>query len=161
MEYFKNKTLTLYIWLAIFTWPLLHYIISPANQAILTFIAFTSDSVVHLNKNRIMVYSEYKIVNTNPNHVISARVHCWLILVILCRLGNLWSTWVLVMTLHKFSPLITLEPKIHIVLIYICIVLNILFHGIYRRCYKKWIIQYEPVSTYDAELPFSTGKGDD
>ena len=160
MEYFKHKTLSIYIWLAIFLWPLLHYTVSPANQAILTFIAFMCDFVVTLNKNRLMVYAEYKLIK----HValITLRAHCWLLFIIFCRICQLMSTWLFIMCIHKFSPLIgTLDTKMTIILIYICIVLDIMLNGIYIRCYKKWIISYDVVSTYDTELPLSAAKADD
>ena len=67
MDYIKRKTLSIYLWCAIFIWPLIHYTISPANQAILTFIAFMCDFVVTLNKNRLMVYSEYKLIKSIKN----------------------------------------------------------------------------------------------
>ena len=159
MDYIKRKTLSIYLWCAIFIWPLIHYTISPANQAILTFIAFMCDFVVTLNKNRLMVYSEYKLIKSIKN--ISLSAHSWLLFIIFCKICQLVSTWLFIICIHQFSPLNgSLETKMTIIIIYICIVLDILLNGIYSRCYKKWIISYDAVSTYDTELPFNGGKSD-
>ena len=115
------------------------------------------DFVVTLNKNRIMVYSEYRLIKSIQN--ISLGAHGWLLFIIFCRICQLVSTWLFVMCVHKFSPIDgSMEPKRTIVVAYICIVLDIFFNGVYSRCYKKWIITYDTVSTYDTELPLSAAK---
>ena len=62
MDYFKHKTLSTFIWIAVFAWPFLHQTLSAPNHAILSFILYMADFVTFFNKNRMMVYSEYKLV---------------------------------------------------------------------------------------------------
>ena len=92
MEYFKHKTLSIYIWLMIAVWPLMYIFLSPVNNAIITFIAFMADFVVHVNKLRKMVYSEYKLIKgTQAN---SIGVHIWLLFVILSFQHGLYDKWI-------------------------------------------------------------------
>jgi len=150
MEYFKHKTLSIYIWLMIATWPLLYTLLTPVNNAIITFIAYMADLVVHVNKTRKMVYSEYSLVKgTKPN---TFMVHMWLIFVIILKLITMTCAWTGLIGMHVYSPLYGWNNKNRVVMIYISFAIEILCNGIYNRCYKKWMISYNVISTDDAEV---------
>ena len=150
MEYFKHKTLSIYIWLMIAAWPLMYILLSPVNNAIITFIAFMADFVVHVNKLRKMVYSEYKLIK--GTQVTSVAVHIWLLFVISIKLVTMTCAWTALVGMHVYSPLYGWTNKNRVIMIYISFVLEIFCNGLYHRCYKKWIISYNVVSTDDAEI---------
>ena len=160
MEYVKHKTLSIYIWICIFIWPCIHGLLSPSNNAILTLIIMTGDIVVTLNKNRKSVYSEYYLVK--GKEVDSIRGHTWLIFIICSRVLQKVCAWVALICIHNYSPIYGGVYILNrILLFYICLILDILTDGIYKRCYKKWIVSDEPISTNDAELPTFSRKQSD
>ena len=115
MEYFKHKTLSIYIWLMIGSWPLMYIFLSPVNNAIITFIAFMADFVVHVNKLRKMVYSEYKLIKgTQAN---SIGVHVWLLFVIFIKLITMTCAWTALVGMHVYSPLYGWTNKNRVIMI--------------------------------------------
>lgn len=160
MEYFKHKTLSIYLWLAIFVWPVIHYILSPSNHIIFSMLLFTADMVIILNKNRKMIYAEYELVKgTSPNSFAS---HAWLIFIIFIRVIQQFSAWVVLSCIHIYSPiLLPASARERMTIFYFFVVLDIFTEGIYHRCYKKWIISYQPISTNDTELPTFSRKTSD
>ncbi len=161
MDYLKHKTLSTFIWIAVFVWPLLHQFLSVPNHAILSFILFMADFVTFFNKNRIMVYSEYKLVKgKDPD---SLWTHVWLISILGCRIIGQTSAWTTISAIHIFSPLYGLTLHGRFCLLYTSMLLDILADGIYRRCYKKWVVHYEAIPlTNDTEILPTTGrKGSD
>lgn len=150
MDYFKHKTLTVYMWLAIFIWPFLHNTISPSNNAILTFIILMADFVVCLNRNRKMIYAEYKLVKGKDADTLKA--HSWLIFIIVSRLLQIICGWVALICLHHYSPIYDFDRRNRVIYFYIALTADLITNGIYHRCYKKWIITYTPISTNDTEL---------
>ena len=150
MEYFKHKTLSIYIWSAIFIWPFLHNTISPSNNAILTFIIMMADLVVSLNKNRKMIYAEYKLIKGKDADTL--KVHAWLIFIISSKIMQVVCSWAALICLHHYSPIYDFDRRNRVIYFYIALISDTIGHGIYHRCYKKWIITYSPVSTNDTEL---------
>lgn len=160
MEYLKHKTLSIYLWISVFLWPVLHILLSVSNHAIISFIIFMADMVIILNKNRRMVYSEYYLVK--GTHPADFKSHVWLIFIIFIRLLQQFGAWISLACIHIYSPIIYFpSASSRIAVFYFFIVLDIMTEGIYRRCYKKWIVQYQPISTNDTELPTFAGKRGD
>jgi|APSaa5957512493_1039668.scaffolds.fasta_scaffold02154_9 hypothetical protein len=151
MEYLKHKTLSTFIWVAFFAWPFLHQTLSVPNHAILSFILYMADFVTFLNKNRKMVYSEYKLIKgADPQFL---KTHLWLISILICRVIGQTTAWTAISAIHIFSPLYGFTLHGRLILLYTSMLFDILADGIYRRCYKKWVVHYDPVPlTNDTEI---------
>ena len=157
MDYFKHKTLSTFIWIAVFAWPFLHQTLSAPNHAILSFILYMADFVTFFNKNRVMVYSEYKLVKgSEPS---SLKTHLWLISIIVCRIVGQTSAWTSMSAIHIFSPLYGFTLHGRVIVLYTSVLLDILADGIYRRSYKRWVVHYDTIPlTNDTDILPTAGR---
>ena len=157
MDYLKHKTLSMFIWVAVFAWPLLHQFLSVPNHAILSFILYMADFVTFFNKNRMMVYSEYKLVKGHDPS--SLMTHLWLISILVCRIIGQTTAWASMSAIHIFSPLYGFTLHGRAIVLYTSVLLDILADGIYRRCYKKWVVHYDALPlTNDTEILPAAGR---
>jgi len=147
------KKIPFFISLIILIWPILFTYMSPANNSIVTFIFYMADSVTIINTNRKMVYSEYVLIKgIYPS---TFKQHVWLISIVILRFIQMNCYWMLIMSIHIYSPLFSFRITHRLVIIYTSIVIYITFEAIYQRFYKKWIISYNVISTNDTELPLT------
>lgn len=147
------KKIPFFLSIIILIWPCIFVYTSPANNSIITFILYMSDIVTITNKNRKMVYNEYKLIKgTEPTTI---KHHLWLISIIILKIVQTNCYWVLIMSIHIYSPIFNTKITRRLFMIYTSIILYILLEGIYQRIYKKWVITYNVVSTNDTELPLT------
>ena len=131
-------------------WPILYICLTPVNNAIITFIAYMADLVVHVNKLRKMVYSEYHLIKGIEAK--SITVHIWLLFVIFLKILTMTCAWTALIGMHVYSPLYGWSNHSRVIMIYASFAIEMMSNAIYHRCYKKWIISYNVVSTDDAEI---------
>lgn len=147
------KKIPFFLSIIILIWPCIFIYMSPANNYIITFILYMSDIVTITNRNRKMVYSEYKLIK--GKEPITITHHIWLISIILLKIVQTNCYWTLIMSIHIYSPIFSTKITQRLFMIYTSIILYILLEGIYQRIYKKWVTLYNVVSTNDTELPLA------
>ena len=112
---------------------------------------------IELNKNRKMVYSEYKLVKGHDPKTL--LTHLWLIFILGCRITGQTTAWTTMASIHIFSPLYGFTLHGRLLMLYTSVLLDILADGIYRRCYKKWVVQYDSMPlTNDTEVLPGAGR---
>ena len=133
-----------YKYCIIFLWPILSFG-NVATNIILTFILFMADMVTEFNKNRRMVYSEYNLVR--GHYPKNTRANLWLAGVILTKSVQHICLWLILTSVHIFSPWYHIDLHIRAYALYSSLVLYFISRGVYERSYKKWVVQYSAVST--------------
>ena len=86
--------------------------------------------------NRKMVYSEYVLIKgISPS---TFKQHVWLITIVILRFIQMNCYWMLIMSIHIYSPLFSFKITHRLVIIYTSIIIYITLEAIYQRFYKKY-----------------------
>ena len=123
--------------------PILHYLLSAANVAMIIFTFFIIDFVSLWYKKNKEYKDEYKLV-TNRDIQTTAE-YLWHFGILFSELTMRISDWFIMIYIHKYSPVIIHSLKIF----YISMIDYVIFSA-FKYFYKQRLLKlYKPVSSND------------
>jgi len=129
------KKIPFFLSVLILILPTLFTYFSPANNFIITFMFYMGDTVTSFNSVRIMVYSEYFLLKGSQPKSIQHNI--WLISVIGMKIVQMNCYWMVVLSIHIYSPFYNFHIKHRLVFIHSFIVVHVLLEYIYIKKHIK------------------------